>query len=59
LKRKPTMKSNTPNPRRRIADLLAAFRRVTPEQRAAYMTKALRLAILSRPPRPKGGQDGR
>jgi hypothetical protein len=53
------MKSNTPNPRRRIADLLAAFRRVTPEQRAAYMTKALRLAILSRPPRPKGGQDGR
>jgi hypothetical protein len=53
------MTSNTPNPRRRIADLLAAFRRVTPEQRAAYMTKALRLAIMSRPPRLKGGHDGR
>ena len=53
------MNSNTPNPRRRMADLLAAFRRVTPEQRAAYMTKALRLAILSRTPRWKGGPDGR
>jgi hypothetical protein len=52
------MTSNTPNPRRRIADLLAAFRRVTPEQRAEYMTKALRRAIEWRPPRPKGGQRG-
>jgi hypothetical protein len=52
------MTSNTPNPRRRIADLLADFRRVTPEQRAECMTKAMRLAILSRPPRLKGGQDG-
>jgi hypothetical protein len=52
------MKSNTPNPRRRIADLLAAFRRVTPEQRKAHIQSAMRRAIESRPPRPEGGQHG-
>jgi hypothetical protein len=53
------MKSNTPNPRRWFADLLAAFRRVTPEKRKAHIQSALRRAIEWRPPRLKGGQDGR
>jgi hypothetical protein len=52
------MTSNTPNPRLRIADLLAAFRRVTPEKRKAHIQSAMRRAIESRTPRWKGGQRG-